>query len=196
MVKMIKLASRLIFLFSSNLIALGAAVYFVKGFEIAVNFKSFIMTAAIFTLISVFIRPILKAVLSPIIILTLGIGIIFVNALTLYLLDILSADITINGLLPLFYATLIISAINIVIHFSAKRLYKDNKMWGEKIMYISIIQIAISIILIVLILLQERSSGLSGILGGGETQLYQRRRGLEKIIFIATVVLAVVFAGL
>ena len=63
-------------------------------------------------------------------------------------------------------------------------------------MYISIIQIAISIILIVLILLQERSSGLSGILGGGETQLYQRRRGLEKIIFIATVVLAVVFAGL
>ena len=128
MVKMIKLASRLIFLFSSNLIALGAAVYFVKGFEIAVNFKSFIMTAAIFTLISVFIRPILKAVLSPIIILTLGIGIIFVNALTLYLLDILSADITINGLLPLFYATLIISAINIVIHFSAKRLYKDNKM--------------------------------------------------------------------
>ncbi len=63
-------------------------------------------------------------------------------------------------------------------------------------MYISIAQIIISIILIVLILLQERSSGLSGVLGGGETQYYQTRRGLEKIVFIATVVLAVIFAAL
>ena len=63
-------------------------------------------------------------------------------------------------------------------------------------MYISIAQIIISIILIVLILLQERSSGLSGVLGGSETQYYQTRRGLEKIVFIATVVLAVIFAAL
>lgn len=63
-------------------------------------------------------------------------------------------------------------------------------------MYISIAQIIISVILIVLILLQERSSGLSGVLGGSETQYYQTRRGLEKIVFIATVVLAVIFAAL
>jgi protein translocase SecG subunit len=63
-------------------------------------------------------------------------------------------------------------------------------------MYISIIQIIISVILIVLILLQERSSGLSGILGGTESNFYQRRRGLEKIIFIATIFLIIVFVGL
>jgi protein translocase SecG subunit len=63
-------------------------------------------------------------------------------------------------------------------------------------MYISIAQIIVSIILIVLILLQERSSGLSGVFGGGETQYYQTRRGLEKIVFISTVVLAIVFAAL
>ena len=61
---------------------------------------------------------------------------------------------------------------------------------------ISIAQIIISLIVIVLILLQERSSGMSGIFGGGESEFYQTRRGLERLIFIATVVLVVIFAAL
>ncbi len=63
-------------------------------------------------------------------------------------------------------------------------------------MFISIAQITISIILIILILLQERSSGLSGIFGGGESEFYAKRRGLERLIFIATIVLIVIFAAL
>lgn len=63
-------------------------------------------------------------------------------------------------------------------------------------MYLAIAQIVISLLLIILILLQERSSGLSGILGGegGEGKFYQTRRGLEKFIFWATIVLATLFA--
>lgn len=64
-------------------------------------------------------------------------------------------------------------------------------------MLIPIIQIIIAVALVVLILLQERSAGLSGIMGGGEGgAFYQTRRGLEKVIFVATIVLAVVFVGL
>lgn len=63
-------------------------------------------------------------------------------------------------------------------------------------MVISILQIIISIILIVLILLQERGSGLSGVFGGSEGGFYQTRRGLEKIIFITTIILIVSLAGL
>lgn len=63
---------------------------------------------------------------------------------------------------------------------------------------ISIIQIAISVIVIALILLQERDSGSGGLFGVGGTGsgFYQTRRGLEKIIFIATIVSVVIFAGL
>ncbi|HEY4475758.1 MAG TPA: preprotein translocase subunit SecG [Candidatus Paceibacterota bacterium] len=61
---------------------------------------------------------------------------------------------------------------------------------------ISILQLVISIIIIVLILLQERSSGVSGIFGASETGFYQTRRGLEKFIFAATIVLIVIFAVL
>lgn len=54
-------------------------------------------------------------------------------------------------------------------------------------------QVIVSIILIILILLQERSSGLSGVFGGGGGTPYQTRRGLEKFIFVATIVTGVVF---
>ena len=63
-------------------------------------------------------------------------------------------------------------------------------------MIISILQIIISVVLIALILLQERGSGLSGIFGGSGEGFYQTRRGLEKIIFIATIILIVSLAGL
>lgn len=63
--------------------------------------------------------------------------------------------------------------------------------------YISLAQVILSIILIILILLQERTSGLSGVFGGGsENGAYQTRRGFERIIFAATIVIAVAFAGL
>lgn len=58
---------------------------------------------------------------------------------------------------------------------------------------ISFFQILISVILIALILIQERSSGLSSIFGGGGGTPYQTRRGAEKIIFIATIVSAIIF---
>lgn len=64
---------------------------------------------------------------------------------------------------------------------------------------ITIAQILVSILVIALILLQERSSagGLGGILGGsGEGGFYQTRRGLEKVLFYATIVLVIIFAGL
>ena len=58
------------------------------------------------------------------------------------------------------------------------------------------LQIIVAVLLIILILLQERSSGLSGILGGSEGSVYQTRRGLEKLIFYSTIILIVLFIGL
>ncbi len=57
-------------------------------------------------------------------------------------------------------------------------------------------QIVISIILIGFILIQERSSGLSGIFGGQGATPYQTRRGLEKFIYWGTIGAAIIFAVL
>ena len=62
---------------------------------------------------------------------------------------------------------------------------------------ITIIQIVLAVIIIGLILLQERSSGMSGLFGGGGIDsYYQTRRGMEKVIFVGTIVAAVIFVGL
>jgi protein translocase SecG subunit len=63
---------------------------------------------------------------------------------------------------------------------------------------LTISQIIVSLILIGLVLIQERSGGMSGIFGGSgmEGGAYQKRRGLEKAVFISTIVFAILFAGL
>ena len=58
--------------------------------------------------------------------------------------------------------------------------------------FLSIIQIIISALLIGAILLQARGSGLSSVFGG-ESTFYNTRRGMEKIIFWATIILAILF---
>jgi protein translocase SecG subunit len=55
-----------------------------------------------------------------------------------------------------------------------------------------IAQIIIGILLITLILLQQRGGGM-GVLGGISSQFYGTRRGLEKTIFIFTVILGALF---
>ena len=105
--------------------ALLAASYFIKGFEIVPGFTNFFLVAGVFTFLNIFIRPILKLILSPVIVLTLGLAIFLINALMLYLLDKLLINITIAGTVSLVYATLIIGLVNIVINFSAKRVFKD-----------------------------------------------------------------------
>jgi protein translocase SecG subunit len=57
---------------------------------------------------------------------------------------------------------------------------------------LTVIQIIVGILLIILILLQQRGEGM-GILGGVSSQFYGTRRGLEKTIFISTIILSILF---
>lgn len=57
---------------------------------------------------------------------------------------------------------------------------------------LSIIQILISLFLVGAILLQAKGVGLSATFGG-EGGFYHTKRGVERVLFIATIVLAIVF---
>lgn len=61
--------------------------------------------------------------------------------------------------------------------------------------YLQIAQIAVSIVLIALILIQPRGTGL-GSSFGGEGNTYFTKRGAEKTIFILTIVMAFAFLAL
>ncbi|MBU1445671.1 preprotein translocase subunit SecG [Patescibacteria group bacterium] len=60
--------------------------------------------------------------------------------------------------------------------------------------FVQIFQMVVAILLILSILSQQRSAGLSATFGGtGGFQV--SKRGAEKVLFIATIVLAVLFVG-
>jgi len=55
-----------------------------------------------------------------------------------------------------------------------------------------IFQIIFALLLVGAILLQQRGSGL-GMAFGGEGNVYRSRRGIEKLLFTATIVIASLF---
>lgn len=60
---------------------------------------------------------------------------------------------------------------------------------------LSIFQVSVSILLICFVLLQQRGAGVSSLFGG-EGGYYFQKRGMEKILFFGTVLLAIAFLGL
>lgn len=57
-----------------------------------------------------------------------------------------------------------------------------------------IVQVALSVILIILVLIQSKSTGLSSAFGGSGA-FYRTRRGIERVVFVFTVVSGVLFVG-
>lgn len=58
------------------------------------------------------------------------------------------------------------------------------------------IQIILSVLLVATILLQQTDAGLGGAFGGSDTMGpgHHTRRGPEKVLFYATIIIAVLFA--
>jgi preprotein translocase subunit SecG len=58
-----------------------------------------------------------------------------------------------------------------------------------------IIQIVVSVLLIISILLQVRGSGLGNLFGNIGGEFYRSRRGIEKLLFRGTIILAILFVA-
>ncbi|GAB4158768.1 MAG: hypothetical protein Fur003_2550 [Candidatus Dojkabacteria bacterium] len=60
-----------------------------------------------------------------------------------------------------------------------------------------VIQIVVSVLLVISILLQNRSEGLGSIFGGSAGgEAFRTRRGLEKLLYNLTIAFAVIFVVL
>ncbi len=76
--------------------------------------------------------------------------------------------------------------------FTLLRYLPNSQIFAMK--WFQVFQIVTSVLLIISILLQQRGSGL-GSAFGGEGNVYRARRGVERILFIGTIVLSVLFLG-
>jgi putative membrane protein len=106
-----------------NALALWIANSWVPGFVLNGNWVTLVLIALVLAGLNFLLKPVLTLVLGPIIILTLGLGVLIVNAIILYILpiiadhiDFLHGSIIIQNIPALFFATLVISVINFIIH--------------------------------------------------------------------------------
>src|SRR3989344_3754397 len=98
-----------------NAIAFIGMAKFIPGFDLSGGYVQIAIIALIFTLLNFLLKPILKLLFGPIIIFTLGLGLVAVNIAILYILDILVDTLTIYGM-ALIYSALIIGFVNFLIH--------------------------------------------------------------------------------
>ena len=91
-----------------NAVALFLANHFIGGFIVSGALQDLFFLALILTILNYTIKPILTFFLGPVIVLTLGVGILAVNALILYILDIISKNLTIETIPALFFATILV----------------------------------------------------------------------------------------
>ena len=59
---------------------------------------------------------------------------------------------------------------------------------------LNIIQIVLAVALIIVILLQNKGTGLGSIMGG-DGNVYRTKRGFEKTLFYSTIVISIAFFG-
>ncbi len=59
--------------------------------------------------------------------------------------------------------------------------------------YLNVVQIILSIVMVILVLFEVRSSGMGGIFGGSQTGLIRKRRGPELLLFRLTIGTSIVF---
>jgi putative membrane protein len=108
---------------AGNALALWLANLYVPGFVASLNWSQLLLLAFVLAVLNFILKPILSLILGPIIILTLGLGILIVNGIILWLLpivadhiDFLHGSITIQTIPALIITTIIVSAVNLLIH--------------------------------------------------------------------------------
>lgn len=98
-----------------NSVALYAASWFVAGFGFSDGIKEYAMAGAVLGLLNMTIKPILKTISLPVIILTLGLFTIVINALLLWLVDYIFDFINISDIMALVWATIVIAVVNMIV---------------------------------------------------------------------------------
>jgi len=104
----------------SNAGALILADYLLANFVFTGNILDLFLASFIFSLINFFLKPVLKILMGPLLILSLGLFSLIINMGLLWLLDYLVKEITITGISTYFWATLIISLVNLFVNLTIR----------------------------------------------------------------------------
>jgi putative membrane protein len=115
-----------------NAVALYAAVWIVPGIEFRGDWTGVLWLALIFGLLNALVRPLLKFLTCPLIILTMGLFTIIINTvmllLTSYVGQALGIGLTVDGFWTAVLGSLVISVVSIIMSLIFRDELKGKKM--------------------------------------------------------------------
>jgi putative membrane protein len=109
-------AVRFAFSWLSNVVAIWVAALVFDGITYGDRFWVLLLAGLVFGIVNLIVRPIVVLLALPAVILTLGIALLFVNALMLYLTDLIVPDFEVRGFWTAVGGALIVWLVNLVIH--------------------------------------------------------------------------------
>jgi putative membrane protein len=111
---------RLIFAWLSNVVALFVAAWIITGIDYGDDFWVLFIAALVFTIVNVFVRPLVILLALPAVILTLGLALILINTLMLYLTDWIVPSFETGSFWATLGGAVIVSIVNLILNLVLK----------------------------------------------------------------------------
>ena len=119
---------RLVIGTAGNAVALWAAARIVGDVDLSRSWWTVLIAALILTLLNWYIKPVVKLLALPLVILTAGIALFFISMLMLWITDALVGGFDIRGFWSYVWATIIVWIVNMIVEaiFDTKGSDKDR----------------------------------------------------------------------
>ena len=105
-----------------NALAVYIAVRFVPGFIVGGSIREFLLAGALLGLLNMTVRPFLRLISMPVIILSLGLFAIVINALMLWVVDFIFDFVKIQDTWALIWATIVVGIVNLLVSMVTKSI--------------------------------------------------------------------------
>jgi putative membrane protein len=105
---------RLLVTWAFNLVALWVAAVLLSGIDYD-GFGVLVVASLVFSVVNIFVRPLVILFTLPLVIITLGIALFFINLFMLYLTSWIVDDFTIDSFWWAFLATIIVWLVNAIL---------------------------------------------------------------------------------
>jgi putative membrane protein len=106
---------RLILGTAGNAAALWAAARVVGNVDLSRSWWTVILAALVLTLLNWYVKPAIRLLALPLVIVTLGIALFFISMLMLWLTSAVVSGFEIDGFWPLVKATIIVWIVNVIV---------------------------------------------------------------------------------
>jgi putative membrane protein len=107
---------RLLVRWAANAVALYVAAWLLTGITYGDQWWTLLVAAAVFTLVNMWLRPVVRLLSLPLIILTLGLFLFVVNVLMLYVTDWLVPEFEIHSFGAGVLGAIVVSVVNWALH--------------------------------------------------------------------------------